>query len=263
MNAGHWQTAQQLEHSSTSFVVVTLVSTRGHAPQDEGAKAIVAARGLAHGTVGGGKVEKRAIERAQDLLKDPSKPTELVTWNLQKDIGMTCGGEVTLLFECHTFAAWNIVVFGAGHVAQALTRLLSGLSCQVTCLDARAEWIEKLETSPRLRAWCVENPATAIAELPADAFWVVMTQGHATDVPILEAIFQKVPEPRYIGVIGSETKGLVIRKELRERGIPESSLKHLRCPIGLPLGNNQPAEIAISVAAEVLQVRDEASLPGN
>jgi xanthine dehydrogenase accessory factor len=257
----HWQKAQALEQAGTSFVVITLIATRGHAPQDEGAKAMVTRQGLAHGTVGGGKVEKRAIERGVELLGSRSKVTELVTWNLQRDIGMTCGGEVTFLFEVHRPADWSIAIFGAGHCSQALTRLLETVDCRVTCIDARPEWVSKLSPHPKLTALCMPQPAEWVSQAPADTYWVVMTQGHATDVPILEAIFRREPRPVYVGVIGSQTKGAVIRKELLEKGIPESSLSELRCPIGLKLGNNQPAEIAISIAAELLQVRGSA-LPG-
>jgi len=94
--------------------------------------------------------------------------------------------------------------------------------------------------------------------LPWDSkgFYIVMTQGHSVDLPILESLLQR-GLPAYIGVIGSPVKGMKIKKALLERGIPSDYLEFLRCPIGLDLGTNDPAEIAVSVTAELLQCRDE------
>ena len=107
------------------FVAVTVVDTLGSTPQDRGSKMLVTAEGREFGTVGGGKVEVRAIGEAQQMLADDSAPkTRFYQWSLEKDIGMTCGGVVRVYFEAFNVTRWNIVVFGAGHVAQALIPLL-------------------------------------------------------------------------------------------------------------------------------------------
>ncbi len=250
------QTARELEESGVAFVVVTMVSARGHAPQDPGAKAIVTADGIHWGTVGGGKVEARAIVHARQMIEGKTSNPELIVWNLQRDIGMTCGGEVTYLFEHHSRPSWKIAVFGAGHVAQALVRALEPLECSVICVDARKEWVDRLPSSTKLQALCEPDPRAIVEKLSEDTSFVVMTQGHATDVPILEAIFGKFPNARYVGVIGSDVKALKIKSELRARGVTEELVARLRTPIGLPIGSNHPAEIAISIVAELLQVRD-------
>lgn len=248
--------ASQLTHERESFVVVTLLSVRGGAPADVGAKAIIAPKGLHWGSVGGGKVEARAIEHSLALMGRKILAPEVVTWNLQRDIGMTCGGEVTLLFELHRSDSWQIVVYGAGHVGQALVRALEPLNCRLTCIDHRVEWHDRLPVNGGLQRRFMAEPASSVAEFDDRTFFVVMTQGHATDVPILEAIFRYHPNAPYIGVIGSDVKGLKIRSELRTRGVSDELLSRLRCPIGLPIGGNDPTEIAISVAAELLQIRD-------
>src|SRR4051812_24559559 len=115
----------ELSEKREPFVVVTLLSVRGGAPADPGAKAIVTRAGLDRGTVGGGKVEARAIAHALELIGRRASEPELLVWNLQRDIGMTCGGEVTMLFETHGADRWRVAVFGAGHVAQALVRVLA------------------------------------------------------------------------------------------------------------------------------------------
>jgi len=247
--------ALALQENVTPFVSVTLVSVRGSAPQNPGAKALIGLEGLLFGTVGGGKVEARAIQKALELLKEnaPRSP-ELLTWNLQKDIGMTCGGEATFLFELFLPSAWEVVIFGAGHVSQALTRTLSSLHCKVTCLDPRPEWIEKLPK--KTHAICHPDPSELIVTLNPNSFFISMTQGHASDVPILKALSEHAPDAPYIGAIGSRTKGERIKTELLEMGVRPEFIEKLKIPIGLSIGTNEPAEISISIAAEILQVRD-------
>ncbi len=253
-----WKDCQALENAKTSFVLVTMTSVRGSAPQDPGAKMIVTKDGLYSGTVGGGKVEMAAINRAKEILSSNNYvEPEIKIWNLQKDIGMSCGGEATFLFEHFPQTQWPIIIFGAGHVAQALTRILSPLPCQVTCIDSREEWINKLEGVKSLHH---PEPKELVKTLSPLATYLCMTMGHSYDVPILEEIARHAPEAPYVGVIGSEIKGIKIKKELADLGVSQAFIEKLRVPIGLPIGSNHPQEIAISIAAELLQVRDKISL---
>ena len=246
--------ASELDAAQTPFVLVTLVSARGHVPQEPGAKAVVTREGLRAGTVGGGKIEARAIAMAKELLEGRDREPRLVKWNLQKDIGMTCGGEAQLLFEIHDGGGWQIAVFGAGHVAQALVRTLVTLDCRVVCSDPRPEWREKLPASPRLRAFA--STEEAMAHSNESTFFVVMTQGHATDVPILTEIYQRFPRAPYVGVMGSAVKAKKMRQDLAANGVSARQLETLKCPIGFRIGGNTPAEISISVVSELLAERD-------
>src|SRR5687767_7838922 len=123
-----------LEREGISFVLVTLVEALGSTPQDTGAKMLVTQGGRHCGTVGGGKVEAQAIAMAQEMLDagaaDAGQP-RFVNWTLKTDVGMTCGGSVKFYFEPHIAAGagWPIVIFGAGHVSQALLRVLLPLPC--------------------------------------------------------------------------------------------------------------------------------------
>jgi xanthine dehydrogenase accessory factor len=244
-----------LQEQKESFVLVTMLRARGSSPQDPGAKMLVTQKGLYAGTIGGGKVEMAAITKAQDILKSTRQADpEVVCWNLQRDIGMSCGGEVEFLFEHHHAQSWPIVIFGAGHVAQALTRLLSHLNCQVSCIDSRSEWVERLDG---VRGIHHPSPKELVKTFSGESFFLCMTMGHAHDVPILQEIALHHPEAPYVGVIGSEIKGLRIKQELKQLGIQENFLSKLRVPMGLDLGSNAPWEIAISIAAELLQTRDQ------
>jgi xanthine dehydrogenase accessory factor len=250
----------ELSAAGRAFVAVTLVETVGSTPQDTGTKMLVDSSGLVFGTVGGGKVENKSIGYAQALLSsngaNGAATCQLVEWNLQRDVGMTCGGVVKLLFEAYNFHEWRIVVFGAGHVAQSLVRLLGLLECRVTCIDQREDWLAKLPSSPKLRAIQLSEPRDFVPQLHGDEFVVCMTMGHKTDRPILQAILEARFELPYLGVIGSQAKRKVLVRELVEAGLSDELVESFRCPIGLPLGTNQPGEIAVSITAELIQCRD-------
>ena len=172
---------------------------------------------------------------------------------------MTCGGTVKVFFETYNVSNWQIVIFGAGHVSQALIGLLSNMRCQIQCFDTRPEWLSKLPAADNVTAMHSDNLAAEISKLNANSFVLLMTQGHSTDVPILaEALKHK--KFSYLGVIGSKSKRAVVQKDLLEAGVKEELLKDFYCPVGLPIGSNQPAEIAVSIVAQLLAVRDGVSL---
>lgn len=244
-----------LQERSVSFVTVTLVDAVGSTPQDVGARAIVSLQGLEFGTVGGGKVEKYSMDLAQKFLFERVNVRQLQKINLQKDLGMSCGGEVSLFFETHLVdSQWNIVVFGAGHVAQELIPLLLKLDCRVTCVDSRPEWLAKIKESPRLSVVHLDHPSDYVSQIPDGSFIAVMTMGHGSDLPILEKILSSRSFP-YVGAIGSEIKAKRLRTDLLGKGILPDKVESLICPIGEDFGTNSPVEIAFSVIAQMLKVR--------
>jgi xanthine dehydrogenase accessory factor len=287
----------EMSRSGVPFVCVTMVEAVGSTPQDAGSKMLVTAQGLVSGTIGGGRVEAKAIDVAKKMLasaedkeigrlgdKEQGQPADplcaqqgetraqqaehspcpplsvspclLQEWNLKRDVGMTCGGTVKLFFEAYNHGVWRIVVFGAGHVANAVVQCLGQLDCHVTCIDPRPDWLDRIPHSARLQKICCDDPRTMVAQLPAGAFIICMTMGHATDRPILEEIFRQGRTFPFLGVIGSKAKRAVLLKELAEVGIPAEQANAFHCPIGLAIGTNQPGEIAVSIVAQLIQERD-------
>ncbi len=241
------------------FVSVVLVDTAGSVPQDAGRKMIVTAEGLNLGTVGGGKVEGKAIEEAKQLLarSNGAKHTHFVNWSLSRDVGMTCGGQVKLYFESHNSIVWNIVVFGAGHIAHALINLLIHLECRITCIDPRKEWLDKLPDSPKVKKVLAADMPVQVELLPDDAFVALMTMGHSSDKPILLQILKTSRKFPYLGVIGSAAKAATLYKDIEDAGLPSSLKGTFFCPMGLDIGTNHPFEIAISMAAQLIEQRDK------
>jgi len=241
--------------SGDPFVSVTVVETTGSVPSEAGAKMLATASGRHSGTVGGGEIEQAAIEKALEMLSASDSKTELVDWNLARDLGMTCAGVVKLFFEVYNVPRWNVVIFGAGHVANALVQVLAGVDCRITCIDPRDEWLDKLPKSERIARVRTDDMPSKVATIPEGAFVLVMTMGHDTDRAVVSEIL-KTRELPYLGVIGSASKAKRLRAQLLDDGITPDKTESFVSPIGLPIGSNHPAEIAISVAAQLIEVRD-------
>ncbi len=248
----------RLHDEGRELVVVTMTDSRGGAPQDEGARMMVGPEGLIFGTIGGGKIEQRCLEVARELLQNPAAPkAQTQVWNLQRDIGMSCGGEVSMFFEVfRPSRRWHVAIFGAGHVAQELVPLLLKLDCYLSVIDPRADWLEKLpQSSARFKKICRDDMQSVLASLAPDTFVGMMTMGHSFDAPILKRALLEFDFP-YIGVIGSAQKRRRLESELQEAGVAAQRCKSFFCPMGEDFGGNAPAEIAISMLAQLLRERD-------
>ncbi len=264
--AAFYHRVEELLGEGRPFVVATIVDTIGSVPQVTGARMIVTEEGRNFGTVGGGKVENRALQEAQSMLvqlsaeSHSSPKTRFVSWSLEKDIGMTCGGSVRLYFEAHNLAVWNIAIFGAGHCASALIALLGRLDCSITCIDPRQEWLDRLPETPRLKRVRVSEYKEGIKHLSRDSFVLLLSMGHSTDSPVLMEIFKGYEAGEnsfpYLGVIGSKAKAVRLRQDVETASLPDKYKQAFLCPIGLEIGNNDPQEIAVSIAAQLIQERD-------
>jgi xanthine dehydrogenase accessory factor len=255
-----YETMVALRASGGACVLVVLVEALGSTPQDTGAKMLVTGDGLFFGTVGGGRLEAKAIAYAQDLLAQTSLASvqpQLVTWTLKGDVGMTCGGSVKLYFEPHPAegASWPIAIFGAGHVVQALLPVLQPLPCSISVYDSRVEWLQKIDRAWNVKVKHAEDLAGEIDALPTTTFLLCMTQGHRTDRPILLRALITKSFP-YVGCIGSDAKATVLRQELIAEGLSPERAQQFHCPVGLDFGTNHPHEIALSIAAQLLTERD-------
>lgn len=250
------------ERRACAMVVVTGV--RGSGPRETGARMIVAAgpRGgleLVHGTIGGGNLERLAIDHVGALLVDGVARSESRDFVLSEAVGQCCGGEVTLFFETFPWQRRRVAIFGAGHVAQALAGLAAYLPADLVLIDARDEG----EIRPRLpasRAFelvSVDHPEAEVDELADDTLVLVMTHDHALDLEIVaRAIPRRFP---YLGLIGSRRKRERFEKRLAARGFEADAIATVRCPIGVSKHSKEPTAIAISVAAELLEAMQGAS----
>lgn len=148
-----------------------------------------------------------------------------------------------------------LMLFGAGHVGQALTRLLDGLPFRITWIDQRADLFP---CAPPANAHIrvTATPVAEVATAPAGAFWVIMTHDHDLDLRLCSALLQR-GDFEYAGLIGSDTKRARFAKRLREQGLPQARIDALRCPIGIDgISGKKPQEVALATAAELMIHRE-------
>ncbi|HJP01538.1 MAG TPA: xanthine dehydrogenase accessory protein XdhC [Planctomycetota bacterium] len=252
-----------LRAAGTPCVIVVVARVSGSAPREVGARMIVADGCLAWGTIGGGNLELKAIEAARELIERPGARSVSVEYPLGQATGQCCGGAVTLFFEPFAWRARRVVIFGAGHVAQALGALAGHLAAEVLLIDPRtpAEIQPTLPADPAFELLSVDAPEDEIADLPATAAVLVMTHSHALDQELVEHALRREEPFAYLGMIGSERKWQRFRSRLSRKGVSEEALDSVRCPIGLTRSSKEPGAIAISTAAELLEVLARSESP--
>lgn len=215
---------------------------------------LVTAERLAFGTIGGGRLEHLAMERARELLAAGHPASETLRLPLAERAGQCCGGEVTLLLEAWTWRRPMVAVFGAGHVGQALGGLAPWMGAEVRLVDTRDQ--ETLEPRlPRERPFEVtftDAPEAELDELPDSACVLIMTHDHGLDLKLVAAALRR-PFP-YLGLIGSQRKWQRFRGRLLQRGVVDAELSRVQCPIGERLTSKEPGVIALAAANELMRV---------
>lgn len=155
---------------------------------------------------------------------------------------------------------FNIAVFGAGHVGAAVVPLLARLDSNVRWIDSRRNIFRALP--PNVRAIEAAEPALEVAAMPPGSFYLVMTHSHAIDYEIVSRILMR-NDAVYCGLIGSVSKRRRFEKRFRAQAIGDAKIGKLTCPIGVDgISGKKPAEIAVAVAAELLQARDRIARQG-
>jgi xanthine dehydrogenase accessory factor len=148
----------------------------------------------------------------------------------------------------------NIAIFGAGHVGSAVVAALSGLDCSIRWIDSRKNIFRAVPSN--VLPIETGDPALEVAAMPPDSYFLVMTHSHALDFDICDRILRR-GDARYCGLIGSLSKRRRFEKRYRQQGMTQAVIDTLVCPIGVDgITGKKPAEIAVSVAAEVLRLRD-------
>ncbi len=234
--------------------IATVVKTRGASPRNAGAKMLIYPDGAIVGTIGGGAMEHRVIEQAQVVIRD-GKPRylDMTLSNEQRGDPMICGGEMDIFIEplANTPA---LVIVGAGHVGAAVAEQAHLLGFRVTILDDRAELVTP-EKFPHADERITGDLVAEIAKLAItpQTYIVLVTRLHTLDAALLGAVVEK--NAAYIGMLGSKRRVITVLDSLKEKGVSESALARVHAPIGLEIHAETPQEIAVSIMAEIIQVK--------
>lgn len=215
-------------------VIVTIINKKGSVPQAIGSTMVVGEKIV--GTVGGGSLESNSIIYAKELLNNNSESTTM-SFDLQNPpFNMICGGHVEMFFNVIK-PKNKLYIFGSGHIASALSKVFCNLDFSVTFLDDREELLSEFSNTIEVD---YDN-----LEINCDgAYIVVATRNHILDSKVVEHVIKDNYE--YLGILGSKKKSAELLNKL------EVNKTNIYSPIGLGISNQNPNEIAISIAAEIL-----------
>ncbi|MFV0399140.1 MAG: XdhC family protein [Oscillospiraceae bacterium] len=241
--------AQQQVEQGRQVALVTVTETEGSSPASAGQMMAVLSDGSAVGTVGGGTTEFRVIQQAVEAMKNGGKTFPFAYDHAEA--GMVCGGGMrgfgnVLGNENHLY------IFGGGHVGQSLAPLAVNIGFHVTVIEDRPE-LESAFSRVQYKVCKPEDYEKEIA-VTGSAYGVICTRGHQTDDEALRFCLGK--PFRYTGMIGSRKKVGALFGKLREEGYSEDRIKTIFAPIGLDIASSIPAEIAVSILAEILLIKN-------
>jgi len=249
----------KIRREGITAALATVVLGEKGSPGKSGFRMVVYSTGRTSGTVGGGLLEAKVREQALRCILD--KKSKLLEFTLDEEsadnIGALCGGTVKIFIEPIQGIS-TIYVFGGGHIAVPLVQFAKALDFSVVVADDRQQFANKdrFSLADEVKSGEFDEVIKTI-EFHEDDYVVIITRGHEHDEEVLKACLSKVKLPRYIGMIGSREKIAITYSHLKDQGIQEQLLRKVKAPIGLNIGSQTPAEIAISIAAEIVAYRHE------
>ncbi len=246
----------RISEQGAAAVLATVVEADGEVGVQPGAKCLVRDGAVVGETIGDARVVESILqESAAHLRAEKSKLTSLA-------VG---GASLDVFFEVMP-APPKLIVVGAGHIAVPLVKMAKVLDFYVIVIDDRLLYANR-ERFPDADEVLVGDMAQLLKEMTitASCYIVLITRGHAYDEPCLRVV---LPTPaKYIGMIGSRRRIKACFQRFRDEDkISEELIEKVYAPIGLDIGTETPAEIAMAILGEVIKVRrggTAASLSGH
>jgi xanthine dehydrogenase accessory factor len=281
------QAAERWLVAGRPALIVQVAEVKGSTPRETNARMLVGLDGdEVVGTIGGGHLEWQAIALARQALQE-GRGRQLPRWHqtfaLGPTLGQCCGGVVVLRLEPLTqesLAAWpvpmprfHLDLHGAGHVGQAIVRLLSDIDVSVRWIDQRLDepqggespglptGDDRLALPPHIHCLPTDDASAEVSDAPVGSSHLVLTHRHDLDLRIVDAILRRedVRQARaWVGLIGSRTKRAAFEHRLQARGHGPAVIQAMACPIGLPgIIGKEPGVIAVAVVAQLLMLHPE------
>ena len=298
MGKGIYGQIGELAGSEGAFVFCRIVMVHGSTPRKTGAVMAVLPDGNTIGSVGGGKPEYDCIIKAKELMDTGREVPGKTKAVAEHDVKMSgtksltvhfdlypgnsggdyiCGGErdieltyVTaedrqtreeILDIVRRRRQRKVYIFGGGHVAQALVPILAGVDFAPVVYEERPEFAAKELFPEADNVICHGFDGIGdILSLEDTDYCAIMTRGHSDDYTVLKQVLSTGVE--YIGLMGSRSKRAILFEKLNKDGFAEADISRIHNPIGLDIGSETPAEIAVSIAAELIEVRSASERPG-
>jgi xanthine dehydrogenase accessory factor len=224
--------------------LATVINAEGSTPRETGSKMLIRSDGTLLGSIGGGSLEAQVCKVAIKVIRE-NRPTILrfdLTGKEVAEEGMICGGNMEVFVE-PIVSEPCLYIFGAGHISVDLARIGKMVGFKVVVIDDRPEFANS-ERFPE---------ADEVIAQDLSSYIVIVTRGHLQDEIVLEWAVDT--NAAYIGMIGSTKKNQTIFSHLQSKGIPKERLEEVHAPIGLDINAETPEEIAVSIMAEIIQVR--------
>ncbi|MBF7084458.1 XdhC family protein [Desulfallas sp. Bu1-1] len=235
--------------SGTPAVLYTVIDSQGYPGLKEGSRLLAIAGGEVYGTLGISLLDEQVMARAANIFQRAVPNTGIIEINA---LGLDAGCELPVkILEDSFFPQKKLIIFGGGHVAVPLVQMASILGYQTVVVDDRPEFVSP-GRFPNADALICSDLAKGLPENEIDASTsiVIITRGHQYDLACLETVIGS--RACYIGMIGSSSKVRQTFKTLLNKGINKKDLEKVSAPIGLDLGGQKPAEIALSILAEMV-----------
>ena len=240
---------QELSEAKVPLVSTTVVKSEiDHIRV--GAKMLFPANGEKVGSLGDAALETALQDELIEVLEKDAPG--VFRWQVERDRDEE--GAVWVFMDA-VQPRPTLLIAGAGHVGQALCHLGKWLGFDVAIVDDRVDFASE-ERLPEADEIIIGDIAEELRKYPVDhlTYAVVVTRGHQHDEEALHSVIES--NARYVGLIGSRRKIKLIYDDLRDMGIPEERLAQVYAPIGLDINSKTVPEIAVSIAAQLIQVRN-------
>jgi xanthine dehydrogenase accessory factor len=232
--------AVELARRGDDFALATVVWRKRPSSGQHGSRAIVTASGDLHGWIGGACAEPVLIREAMRALAD--RQPRLLLLGVSDEIGEVPEGMTHIAISCQSEGALQIYIEPVQVAPHLVVIGRSPMALTLLQLAKDLDW----------RAELIDGSVFSAADIDARAIVVIATQGHGDEEVIEQAI---AGNPVYLGLVASKRRGEVVLGYLADRGVPQSALDRVRVPAGLDLGHTTHREVAVSVLAELVQMR--------
>ncbi|HEY2461476.1 MAG TPA: XdhC/CoxI family protein [Candidatus Acidoferrum sp.] len=238
--------------------LATIVHTNGSIPSYESSRMLIREDGTIAGTIGGGCVEAEVWAAAREVMAKES-PRKMV-FNLNNeatyDNGLICGGTVEIFVE-PILPQPMLYLFGGGHVSMAVAKAASAAGFGIGIVDDREAFANAQRFPMAQDVFTSYEKAYEKIQPNASTYLVIVTRGHKEDMRVLAWAVRT--DARYVGMIGSKRKVISVYKALEKEGYRAEEFERVFAPMGLDIGALSPEEIAISIVAELIAVRRNAT----